>query len=195
MTFHVNIGKVFLVGFGFATPFKSPTGVHVSPTSGGGKLIGTRQASHPILSHFLLRLIVHPFSRSLHVALCLQRHPVLAARARPSFFQPSTKTDADLLIDISDLESLGYVLLSLLVPQLPWAALARHMDVLFLHRGRTQQVAVEASAGLADMVKRVREAKEGVIRACQAGRPAMAVGGGGVEGRGVIEAVGGSSST
>lgn len=97
--------------------------------------------------------------------------------------------------DISDLESLGYVLLSLFVPQLPWAALARHMDVLFLHRGRTQQVAVEASAGLADMVKRVREAKEGVMRACQAGRPAMALGGGGVEGRGVIEAVGGSSST
>lgn len=57
----------------------------------------------------------------------------------------------------SDLESLGYILLSFLAP-LPWAPLARQMDVQYMQAGG------RVTPVVTDLLRRIEASKEGYIR-------------------------------
>lgn len=63
----------------------------------------------------------------------------------------------------SDLESLGYILLSFLAP-LPWAQLARQMDVQYVRDGCRMTPIVQ------DLLRRIELSKEGYLRSVQARR-------------------------
>jgi hypothetical protein len=65
--------------------------------------------------------------------------------------------------DWSDLESLGYILLSFLAP-LPWAPLARQMDVQYVRDGCRMTPIVK------DLLRRIELSKEGYIRSIQGRR-------------------------
>jgi hypothetical protein len=114
----------------------------------------------PLISK--LRQALSYFLRDVHVSSGVSRPSVFAKRVRPFL---STRLVFRLIsvLSFSDLESLGYILLSFLAP-LPWAPLARAMDLQYIQAGG------RVNGIVTDLLRRIEAAKDSYLRGITARR-------------------------